>query len=236
MIRIVAVPILAACAGVFLCGCGGSTSSPAGNANDTSTSQLQASTTAGQFFTEIPADVPLNPDVRCVDAELPNITVDEAVTYRLQQQVASGDPTPPETIAEQRRYEWFQGIETKVPPGGDAAYAHDVCGLSIFDGAAQSGTPKRGTRGQVVELGHADCDSIADMGTRDFWDMATRILTESERAPFEYRVHSAITRLCPQLADQTESANQPVDCSKVTPDPSAKPNEGVWCTYPPTGN
>lgn len=188
------------------------------------------------YFTGYPSDVDLDPDATCIDAGLPNITVDDAVAAtailfgdRRRQYPEQSSPTP-EQLEQQKRESWNSQLAEAVPPGGDGAYARQVCGLANLNGSLYSGTPLRRIRGYVAEQGRQTCSQIASMGTAEVWqEVRTLAGNAADAAAGEYRVRAAIEHVCPQLAELTVPADSLRPCADVTPDPSARPGEGIFC-------
>ncbi|WP_345341448.1 hypothetical protein [Rhodococcus olei] len=190
-----------------------------------------------RHFADPPVDAPRDRSARCVDADLANMTVDDYVAYWqtvfTDQRGHHPDQSFPsnQELADQKRAEWSPVVNDAVPPGGDAAFTREVCGLPTLDGTLYSGTPLRHLRGHAAGFGRQTCASIAERGTRDLWEsVQAQDADRSKAAAFEYLAHSAITNVCPQLADLTTPPNQVTACADLTPDPSARPSEGTFCT------
>ncbi|WP_433613134.1 hypothetical protein [Prescottella agglutinans] len=189
-----------------------------------------------RYFAEPPADVLRDPSATCLDADLTNITVDDSVTYWQaifdDQRSHYPEQSFPsnQDLETQKRAEWSQVVNDAVPPDGDARFARDVCGLIQLDGSLYSALPLRQVRGHVAEFGRRACTSIAEQGTLGVWQsLQTQEPDRAKASSYEYLIHSAITNVCPQLADLTTPSAQIEKCSDLTPDPSARPEEGDFC-------
>lgn len=192
--------------------------------------------TDAAYFTAYPSGVDLDPDATCVDAALPNITVDDVVAAtailfddRRRQFPEQSSPTP-EQLEQQKREGWNHELAEAVPPGGDGAYARQVCGLASLSGTLYSGTPLRGIRGYVAEQGRQTCAQIAAMQTAEVWqEVRTLAGNAADAAAGEYRVRAAIEHVCPHLAERIVPSGLMMPCADITPDPSARPGEGIFC-------
>ncbi|MFD4184136.1 hypothetical protein [Rhodococcus sp. NPDC058514] len=189
-----------------------------------------------RYFAEPPVDVPRDPSATCLDADLPNITVDDSIAYwqTIFDDQRSHYPEQPfpsnQDLESQKRAEWSQVVNDAAPPDGDARFARDVCGLIQLDGSLYSGVPLRQVRGHVAEFGRRACTSIAEQGTLGLWQSLQGQEPDRAKATsYEYLIHSAITNVCPQLAEPTTPPTQIEKCADLTPDPSARPEEGVFC-------
>lgn len=188
------------------------------------------------YFTGYPPGVDIDPGATCIDAALPNITVDDAVAAtsilfgdRRLQYPAQSSPTP-EQLEQQKQEGWNRELAESVPPGGDAAYARQVCGLASLSGTLHSGTPLRQVRGYVAERGRQSCSRIAAVGTAQMQEELDALVRSPVDAGIsEYEVSAAIEHVCPQLADLTVPSGLMMPCADITPDPSARPEEGVFC-------
>nr|WP_141216070.1 MULTISPECIES: hypothetical protein [unclassified Rhodococcus (in: high G+C Gram-positive bacteria)] len=199
-----------------------------------------ASPTSERYFTTAPDNAPVDETAVCVDSNQPNITEGDYVTYWQtmfdDQRAAYPDQSfpSPEQLAEDKRTEWRLRPNDEVPSGADAAFSRAVCGLPINDGTLHSGVEFRALRGQVAQYGRAVCSSIADSGVRQMWeqlhptDRVAPTIPGDQAAQFELLVYSALTRVCPQLADYQ---GLPVmqNCADITPDPMADPDAHVFC-------
>ncbi|MGN7133932.1 hypothetical protein ACTHQY_11745 [Rhodococcoides corynebacterioides] len=186
--------------------------------------------------TSEPVAVDRDPSARCVDSDLPDLTLDEALAYwsaifddQRRQYPQQSFPTD-EEIRAQRRDEWSTDVDSAVPVGGDAAFARDLCGLTSLDGALYSGEPLRQIRGHAAILGRSACSLVLTDGltaARETTD--SRALDDEAGAEARYLLESAVTHVCPQLADLTTPADAIPRCAVLEPDPSAKPDELVFC-------
>jgi hypothetical protein len=189
-----------------------------------------------RYFAEPPVDVPRDPSATCLDADLANITVDDSIAYWQTIFDDQRNHYPEQSFPSnqdlegQKRAEWSQAVDDAVPPGGDSRFARDACGLINLDGSLYSGLPLRQVRGHAAVLGRQTCTSIAEQGTLGLWQsLQAQEPDRAEAASFEYLTHSAITNICPQLAESTTPSTQIEECADLTPDPSARPGEGVFC-------
>lgn len=88
-----------------------------------------------RHFADPPVDAPRDRSARCADADLANMTVDDHVAYgrTVFTDQRGHDPDQPfpsnQELADQKRAEWSPVVNDAVPPGGDAAFTRDVCGL-----------------------------------------------------------------------------------------------------------
>ncbi len=195
-------------------------------------------TSGARYFTAPPTGVAKDPSARCIDAGLPNITLDDyladwRVIFADQRRAHPEGSFPTDESSDQQRTEqWMHAPEVaaKVAPGADARFAADVCGLSTNDGALYSGPELRQVRAHVASAGRDTCIRVADEGTKAVWDSIRGLNPkDSDRAAAEYQVYSAIRNICPQLADFTVPPNQIKRCSDVRPDPSARKGELSIC-------
>jgi hypothetical protein len=189
-----------------------------------------------RYFAESPANAPKDPSAWCLDADMPNMSIDESVAYwqnifddQRSHYPEQSFPSKQE-VERQKRSEWSDVVNDLVPPGGDAAFAQDVCGLPQLDGALYSGIPMREVRGHAAELGRRACTSIIEQGAAGLWQsLQAQESDRSDIAAYSYLIHSAIVHVCPQLSDLTAGPTGIVRCANVVPDPSARPGEGVFC-------
>ncbi|MFE4499826.1 hypothetical protein ACFRFQ_08165 [Rhodococcus sp. NPDC056743] len=187
-------------------------------------------------FAEPPVNAPIDPSARCLDADMPNVGIDESVAYwqnifddQRSHYPEQSFPSQQE-VESQKRAEWSQVVNDLVPPGGDAAFARDVCGLPQLDGALYSGIPMREVRGHAAELGRRACTSLIEQGAAGLWkSLQAQESDRSDIAAYSYLIHSAIVHVCPQFSDLTAGPTGIVKCANVVPDPSARPGEGVFC-------
>ncbi|TSD47213.1 hypothetical protein FFI94_014305 [Rhodococcus sp. KBS0724] len=207
--------------------------SPAENPHDVAGTEQ---TLNPRYFAEPPEDTPKDPSARCLDADMPNMSIDESVAYwqnifddQRSHYPEQSFPSQQE-VERQKRSEWSDVVTDLVPPGGDAAFAQDVCGLPPLDGALYSGIPMREVRGHAAELGRRACTSIIEQGAAGLWQsLQAQESDRSDIAAYSYLIHSAIVHVCPQLSDLTAGPTGIVRCANVIPDPSARPGEGVFC-------
>ena len=189
-----------------------------------------------RYFAESPANAPKDLSAWCLDADMPNMSIDESVAYwqnifddQRSHYPEQSFPSQQE-VERQKRSEWSDVVNDLVPPGGDAAFAQDVCGLPPLDGALYSGIPMREVRGHAAELGRRACTSIIEQGAAGLWQsLQAQESDRSDIAAYSYLIHSAIAHVCPQLSDLTAGPTGIVRCANVVPDPSARPGEGVFC-------
>jgi hypothetical protein len=206
----------------------------------TSVSLTAVPPTSDSYFTTAPSDAPVDENAVCVDSTQPNITEDDYLAYwqtvfEDQRATYPDQPFPSSALlADDKRTEWQRGPNDEVPTGGDAAFSQAVCGLPINDGALYSGIELRSLRGQVAQYGRATCNSIAGSSVRQVWeqlhpdDPAAAAIPGDDAAQFELLIYSALTHVCPQLADY-QGLPEIQHCADLTPDPSADPEEGVFC-------
>ncbi|MDI9913706.1 hypothetical protein [Rhodococcus sp. IEGM 1379] len=195
-----------------------------------------AQTPNPRYFVELPADAPMDPSAHCLDADLPNMSIEESVAYWQNIFDDQRNHYPEQSfpsrqdLESQKGAEWSQIVNDSVPPGGDGAFAQDICGLPHLDGALYAGTPLREVRGHAAELGRRACTSIAEQGTDVVWQsLQAQGSRRSDIAAYEYLIHSAIVHVCPQLSDFTSGAAGIERCVDLIPDPSAQPGDGVFC-------
>ncbi|WP_188487935.1 hypothetical protein [Williamsia phyllosphaerae] len=191
-----------------------------------------------RYFTAPPIGVEKNPAARCIDATLPNITLDDYLadwrTIFADQRNAHPEGSFPTDAGSdaQRSERWASApqILADITPGADARFAADVCGLSTIDGALYSGLELRKLRGHVASLGRETCITIADDGTKAVWERSRSLSRDDgQRLASEYQIYSAIKNVCPQLVDFTVPPNQIQKCSEYRPDPSAREGDGYIC-------
>jgi hypothetical protein len=189
-----------------------------------------------RYFAEPPVDVPRDPSATCLDADLANMTVDDSVAYwqNIFDDQRSHYPEQSfpsnQDLESQKRAEWSKVVDDAVPSGGDARFARDVCGLIQLDGSLYSGLPLRQVRGHAAEFGRGACTAITEQGTLGLWQsLQSQEPDRAKVASYEYLVHSAITNVCPQLAELIKPSAQIEICADLTPDSSARPEDGVLC-------
>ncbi len=186
--------------------------------------------------TSEPVAVDRDPSAECVDADLPNLTLNDELAYwsailddQRRQYPQQSFPTDAE-IRTQKKEEWSTDIDSAVPVGGDAAFARDVCGLPSLDGALYSGEPLREIRGHVAARGRSACSLILTDGLTAARETADSLALDDEAgADARYLLESAVTHVCPQLSSLVTPADAIPRCAVLEPDPSAKSDEQVFC-------
>lgn len=188
------------------------------------------------YFDRYPDDAIVDSAATCIDADLPDITVDDAVAAAVtvfddqRRQYPEQSFPSNEQVAEQKRQEWDPVVTRAVPPGGDGAFARQVCGLRSLDGALYSATPLRRIRGYVAEQGRLTCTDIAASGTQVLWQRIQQTATSRDQAAdAEYLVRAALVHVCPQLAERVDAPGAMPDCADLSPDPSARTDSGLFC-------